>query len=88
MANLKSSIKDIRRTRRRTARNQASLTRIGTALKAVRSAKSKETADSALLVASSLLDRAAHSKLLHWRKAARQKSHLTQFVNRKFASTN
>jgi small subunit ribosomal protein S20 len=84
MANLKSSIKDIRRTRRRTARNQASLSRIGTAVKAVRSAKSKEAANAALLRAGSLLDRAAHSGLMHWRKVARQKSNLSRMINRKF----
>ena len=88
MANLKSSKKDIRRTRRRTARNQTSLSRIRTAVKSVRSAKSKEAASTALLKAGSLLDRAAHAGLMHWRKAARQKSNLSKLVNTKFASSS
>ena len=85
MPNLKSSIKDVRRTKRRTARNQARLTRVSTALRAIKAADSKEAAHSALREAASLLDKAARSELIHWRKAARQKSRLTQFVNSKFA---
>jgi len=87
MANLKSSKKDIRRTKRRTTRNQAGRSRHQTALRAVKIARSKEVAEAAFLVASSLLDRAAQTKLVHWRKAARQKSRLAEFIRKKFPAT-
>ena len=86
MPNLKSSFKDVRRTQRRTIRNQARFSRIRTALRAVKTAASKEVAQAALREAASLLDRAAHSDLIHWRAAARQKSRLTQFISKKFKS--
>ncbi len=88
MPNLKSSIKDVRRTKRRTLRNQARFTRIRTALRAVKNAESKEAAQSALREASILLDRAAHSELVHWRTAARHKSRLTKLVNKKYNVTH
>jgi len=84
MANLKSSIKDVRRTRRRTERNKARNTRLETAFRAVEAAANREEALAALKVASALLDRAAHKDLIHWRGAARHKSRLAAAVNRKF----
>jgi small subunit ribosomal protein S20 len=84
MANLKSSIKDVRRTTRRTGRNQARNTRLSTAIHAVQSAASRDAALAALKTANGLLDRAAHKDLVHWRTAARHKSRLAEFVNRKF----
>jgi len=84
MANLKSSKKDVRRTRRRTARNQARDTRIWTAISAVEGAASRDAALAALRTANSLLDRAAHKDLIHQRAAARRKSRLAELVNRKF----
>ena len=87
MANLKSSIKDIRRTKRRTIFNQARRSRINTAVRAVKDAESKDAAQSALQSAVSLLDRAAQTHLMHWRTAARKKSRLTQLVNKKFTAT-
>ena len=85
MANLKSSIKDVRRTARRTERNLARLTRIESAVKAVRMAATPEAGRSALREASSLLDRAARKDVVHWRAAARQKARLARFVETKFA---
>ena len=84
MANLKSSIKDVRRTAARTARNQARTTRLTTAVRAVRDAATAEAAVAALREASALLDRAGKANLIHRRTASRQKSRLTLFVNRKF----
>ncbi|MEK7765045.1 MAG: 30S ribosomal protein S20 [bacterium] len=75
MANLKSSIKDIRRTKRRTARNLARLSRIESAVKAVKAA---------LQEASSLLDRAARKEVIHWRAAGRKKSRLAAYLLGKF----
>ena len=84
MANLKSSIKDVRRTSRRTVRNKARDTRLWTAVGAVRGAASRDAALAALKTANAVLDRAAHKDLMHWRTAARQKSRLAAFVNKKF----
>ena len=84
MANLKSSKKDVRRTRRRTERNKARTTRLNTAFHAVAAATTREDAMAALKVANALLDRAAHKNLVHWRAAARHKSRLASAVNRKF----
>lgn len=84
MANLKSSIKDVRRTRTRTARNRAVESRLESTVKAVRDAATADAARSALRSAGSQLDRAASSGLMHWRTASRQKGRLAAFVNRKF----
>ncbi len=84
MANLKSSIKDVRRTRTRTARNKAVESRLESTLKDVRTATTADAAKSALRTASSQLDKAAGSGLVHWRAAARQKGRLAAWVNRKF----
>lgn len=85
MANLKSSIKDIRRTARRTERNLARLTRIESAEKSVRTAATPEEGRRALQAAASLLDRAARKDVIHWRAAARKKARLARFVEAKFA---
>ena len=84
MANLKSSKKDVRRTARRTERNRSQLSRLQTAVREVKTAESRDKAQVALRVACSLLDRAAHSHLVHWRAAARQKARLSLSVNKKF----
>ncbi len=84
MANLKSSIKDIRRTKRRTARNLARLSRIESAVKAVKAATTPEAGRTALQEASSLLDRAARKEVIHWRAAGRKKSRLAAYLLGKF----
>jgi small subunit ribosomal protein S20 len=86
MANLKSSEKDVRRTRRRTERNKARATRLWTAIRDVRTASSRDEALAALKRASELLDRAVHKRLIHRRSAARRKSRLAALVSRKFAA--
>ena len=84
MANLKSSEKDIRRTGRRTAANQARLTRIKTAVRAVKDADNRDAAVTALRAVSALLDRAGKNGLLHRNTADRQKSRLSRSVNSRF----
>jgi small subunit ribosomal protein S20 len=84
MPNLQSSIKDVRRTKGRTIRNQAKMSRIETAMRAVRGADSAAAAATAFKEASTLLDRAAHSNLLHWRTVARQKSRLSALIHKKY----
>lgn len=88
MANLKSSKKDIRRTRRRTIRNQGELSRIMTAVRSARMASTPEAAKKAFEYAASLLDRAAAKRLIHWRTAARRKSRLADYVARKLKSAS
>ena len=84
MANLKSSKKDIRRTRRRTARNLDRRSGLESAVRAVRAATTVEAARTALAAAFSALDRAAHKDLIHERTASREKSRLAAFVAGKF----
>jgi small subunit ribosomal protein S20 len=84
MANLKSSKKDIRRTRRRTARNLNRRSGLESAVRAVRAATTIEVAKPALAAAFSALDRAAHKDLIHQRTASREKSRLAAFVATKF----
>jgi small subunit ribosomal protein S20 len=84
VANLKSSKKDVRRTRRRTIRNVESISRITNATKAVRTAATREAAQQAFRGLTLLLDRAAQKDLIHWRKAARQKSRIAALLAVKF----
>ncbi len=84
MANHKSAIKRHKQSLKANARNRAMKTRIKNTLKAVRLAveqKDKEQAQAALKSASSVLDRAATKKIIHWRNAARRISRLTRAVN-------
>lgn len=87
MANLKSSKKDIRRTKTRTIRNRAELSRILTAVRAARMAATAEAAKKSFEEAASLLDRAAAKQLFHWRTAARRKSRLAAYISRKLKSS-
>jgi len=84
VANHKSAIKRHKQSLKANARNRAMKTRIKNTLKAVRLAveqKDKEQAQAALKSASSVLDRAATKKIIHWRNAARRISRLTRAVN-------
>lgn len=59
-------------------------TRVKNAVKAVRLAveqKNQEQARASLLVATSVLDKAAGKKVIHWRCAARKVSHLSAVVS-------
>jgi len=84
MANLKSSKKDVRRTKTRTVRNQDRITRIDTAIRTVRSVATAEEAHKTFKECSALLDRAAKAGLIHWRTVSRKKSRLARFVSAKF----
>jgi small subunit ribosomal protein S20 len=80
-----SSIKDLRRTARRTERNRASKGKLRSNLKQVRGAlagNQAETAAQALTAATPILDRAVAKKILHKNAAARHKSRLTRQLNR------
>ncbi len=85
MANHASALKRHRQSLKRRARNRVWKTRIKNAVKSVRQAvdqKDAQTAQQALLQASSVLDKAACKKIIHWRTAARKISRLNHAVNK------
>lgn len=75
MANLKSSQKDIRRTARRTERNNAVLSRLKTLRKKV-VGESPSAEDKASYA--STLDRAAKNNVVHPNKVSREKAKLAK----------
>ena len=82
MPQLKASIKDLRKTKRHASRNQAWLSRVKSAMKKVRNAKSADTVKTALGSALVTIDKAAVKGILHWRTADRYKSRLSLFANK------
>jgi small subunit ribosomal protein S20 len=81
---IKSSIKDVRRTKTRTARNSAEKNKVRTALKAVRAAQTAEEAQANLKVAMKVLDKAQSHGILKKETASRNVSRLSVFVHKKF----
>ena len=81
---IKSSIKDVRRTKRRTERNSAEKNKIRTALKAVRAAKTAEEAKKLLQNAMHVLDKACAHGILKRNTASRHISRLSAFAHKKF----
>lgn len=84
MANHKSAVKRHKQSLARAERNRAMRTRVKNVIKQVRSAvhaQDKEQAATALLTATSVLDKAATKGSIHWKKAARKISRLARTVN-------
>lgn len=84
MATHLSAIKRIRQTKRRLERNKTQRSRLKTAIKAVTAAiqkKDKKAAETALLTAVSVLDKAAKKRLIHPNNADRRKSRLSLQVH-------
>ncbi len=82
---LRSSMKDLRRTARRTARNKAAVGALRTAVKKVRlqiAQRDPAAAQAALAAAMPVLDRAAAKGFIHKNAAARTKSRLAQGIRR------
>jgi len=82
---IKSSMKDLRRTVRRTARNRAVKGKLRSSIKGVRVALASNKADAAqqqLAQATPIIDRAVSQGILHKNAAARQKSRLMRHLNR------
>jgi small subunit ribosomal protein S20 len=80
-----SSIKDLRRTARRSQHNRAAKGRLRSNLKRVRVALAEnqgQAAAQALAAATPVIDRAVSKKVLHKNAAARQKSRLMRHLNR------
>lgn len=80
MPRLKSSKKAMRKSAAANERNRARRSQLRTALKKVRSADTPESAKSAFLAASALLDRAGRKNLIHRNTANRTKSRLAKMV--------
>jgi small subunit ribosomal protein S20 len=82
---IKSSMKDVRRIKRRTARNQSAKSAIRTAIKSVRNAATADLARAALRNAMKVLDKAASNGVIPVNTASRQKARLSSMVHKKFA---
>jgi small subunit ribosomal protein S20 len=80
-----SSVKDLRRTARRTERNRAAKGKLRSSLKQVRvsaaTGPAQEAAE-ALRQATPIMDRAVSKGILHRNTAARHKSRLMRQINR------
>ena len=84
MANRKSAVKRHKQSLGRAARNRAARTRAKNLVKDVRTAiqtSNKEAATAALVIANSVLDKAASKGAMHWKKASRKISRLARAVN-------
>jgi small subunit ribosomal protein S20 len=81
LPNVKSAIKRMRTAAKRAERNKAQRSKLRTAVKKARQAESAEEVNASLLQATSLLDRAARTRLVHPNKAARLKSRLAKRAN-------
>jgi small subunit ribosomal protein S20 len=85
LANHKSAIKRHRQSLLARARNRAVKTRVRNVIKAVRvalTAGDSAAAETALLAATKVLDKAATKKVIHWKTAARNVSRLSTAVNK------
>ena len=77
----KSAVKRARQNIRKAIRNKATLTRMKTLIRKVRTSKAKDDATKALRAAVKYLDEIAAKRVIHKNKASNQKSKLTKFVN-------
>ncbi len=84
MANHKSALKRHKQSLVRAGRNRAARTRVKTVIKTVRAAilkKDKVAAEQALVLATSILDKASTKGAMHWKTVARKISRLAKAVN-------
>jgi small subunit ribosomal protein S20 len=75
-----SAKKRVRQNERKRERNQRKRSMMKTAIKKVRTAPDKETAEKELRTTSSILDRMARQNIIHKNKAANIKSKLSKSV--------
>ena len=78
----KSAQKRARQTPKRTERNKLYKAKIRTAIKKVTSAKTKDTAETELKKAVSIIDRISVKGVIHKNNAAHKKSKLVRLVNK------
>ena len=81
MAHHKSSKKRIRQDEKKRTRNRHSKKTARTAIKALRELDTKVEAEKFLPKVVSMIDKLAKKNIIHWKKAANQKSKLTKKVN-------
>ncbi len=81
MANHKSAEKRIRSSETRRDRNHYQHKTTRTMIKKLRTTKDKNEAEEMLKKVNSLIDRLAKKNIIHWKKAANQKSGLQKHVS-------
>ena len=82
MANHKSALKRIRSNEKKRVLNRYQHKTTRTATKKLLATTAKNEAETLLKEVSSLIDKLAKKNIIHWKKAANQKSKLTKHVNR------
>jgi small subunit ribosomal protein S20 len=82
MANHKSAEKRIRANETRRLRNRYQHKTTRTVVKKLRSSTKKDEATELLKEVSAMIDKLAKKNIIHWKKAANQKSKLTKMVNK------
>ena len=81
MANHKSAEKRIRANEAKRVRNRYQGKTARTAIKKLRTSTVKSEAQDLLKQVSAMIDKLAKKNIIHWKKAANQKSKLTKKVN-------
>lgn len=81
MANHKSAEKRIRANEAKRERNAYQHKTARTYVKRLKAAKKKDEAQALLKEVTAMLDKLAKKNIIHWKKAANQKSALTKHVN-------
>ncbi len=80
MANHKSAEKRIRANEAKRVRNRYQHKTTRTKVKQLKSTNVKTEAETLLREVSSMIDKLAKKNIIHWKKAANQKSKLTKYV--------
>lgn len=81
MANHKSAEKRIRANEKKRVRNRYQSKTTRTQIKKLKTLTDKAEAQTLLKEVSSMIDKLAKKNVIHWKKAANQKSKLTKQVN-------
>ena len=81
MANHKSAEKKIRSSEKKRVLNRYQHKSTRTFIKRLKETEVKADAEKLLLEVTSMLDKLAKKNIIHWKKAANQKSKLTKHVN-------
>jgi small subunit ribosomal protein S20 len=82
MANHKSAEKRIRANETKRLRNKYQHKTTRTIVKKLKTSTVKSEAQTLLKEVASMIDKLAKKNIIHWKKAANQKSKLTRFVNK------
>jgi small subunit ribosomal protein S20 len=82
MANHKSAEKRIRANEAKRVRNRYQSKTTRTAIKRLKTTTVKSDAQTLLQQVTSMIDKLAKKKVIHWKKAANQKSQLAKLVNK------